>query len=60
MRISSKAILDQIPVAHIYQYLQDKENASKKQNGGKGVGSATASRKAKNDAISAMTREMAK
>lgn len=60
MKISSKNILDQIPMAHIVQYLSDKENASKKQNGGKRVGSDAASRKAKNDAISAMTREMAK
>lgn len=60
MTISSKKILDQIPLAHIYKYLSDKENASKKQTGGNRVGSVTACRKAKTDAIIAMTRELAK
>lgn len=60
MTVSSKKILDQIPLAHIYKYLSDKENASKKQNGGERVGSVTASRKAKNDALEAIARELAK
>lgn len=29
MTVSSKKILDQIPLAHIYKYLAEKENASK-------------------------------
>lgn len=60
MKSLSTKILDQIPLAHIYKYLSDKENASKKQNGGERVGSNAASRKAKTDALIAMTRELAK
>lgn len=55
-----KKILDQIPVAQIYKYLSEKDNASKKQTGGSKVGQAAASRKAKNDALENMIREMAK
>lgn len=60
MTVSSKKILDQIPLAHIYKYLSDKENASKKQPGGKRVGSVAASRKAKKESLKAMVGEMAK
>ena len=60
MKSLSSKILDQIPIAHIYKYLNDKENACKKQNGSSRVGSATTSRKAKEDAIRAMTRELVK
>jgi hypothetical protein len=60
MRIASKTILDQIPIAHIYKYLADKENASKKQNGSTRVGSTTASRKAKSLAIDELVRNIAK
>lgn len=60
MTISSKKILDQIPIAHIYKYLSQKENASKKQSGGSKVGLSTASRKAKNYALEALARDLAK
>lgn len=60
MTVSSKKILDQIPLAHIYKYLNEKENASKKQNGGERVGSIAASRKAKKESLKALVREMAK
>nr|WP_228464686.1 hypothetical protein [Chryseobacterium antibioticum] len=59
MKSLSTKILEQIPIEHIYRFLEQK-NASKKQNGGDRVGSVTASRKAKTDAIIAMTRELAK
>lgn len=59
MTVSSKKILDQIPLAHIYKYLSDKENASKKQNGGERVGSNAASRKAKTDAIKLLVEKIA-
>lgn len=38
MTVSSKKILDQILLAHIYKYLAEKENASKMQNSGAIVG----------------------
>lgn len=60
MKNLSTKILDQIPIAHIYKYLSDKENACKKQNGSNRVGSVATSRKAKEDAIRAMTRELVK
>ncbi|GEM_PF-6244832 len=61
MTVSSKKILDQIPIAHIYKYLSDKENASKKQTGGERVGSSVAaSRKAKKESLKAMVGDMAK
>lgn len=53
-------ILDQIPADQIYKYLSEKENACKKQNGSNRVGSVATSRKAKEDAIRAMTRELVK
>lgn len=55
-----KKILDQIPVSQIYQYLSEKEYASKEQPGGSKVGQAAASRKAKNDALATMVKQMAK
>ncbi len=60
MKSLSTKILDQIPIEHIYRYLNNKENASKKHNGGSKVGLSTASRKAKNDALEAMARQIAK
>lgn len=60
MTVSSKKILDQIPLSHIYKYLAEKENASKKQNGGARVGSNTASRKAKKDALVTLVKQMAR
>lgn len=51
-------ILDQIPIGDIHKYLSE-QNASEKQNGGKGVGSDAASRKAKKDALTAMVKKMA-
>lgn len=59
MKSLSQKILEQIPVEHIYRFLEQK-NASKKQTGGNQVGLTTAGRKAKTDAIKAMTREIAK
>ncbi|MDP9954750.1 hypothetical protein J2X97_000387 [Epilithonimonas hungarica] len=59
MKSLSHKILDQIPIEHIYKYLSEKENASKKQNGGKSVGTSAASRKARQDAIKELTRKMA-
>lgn len=59
MTVSSKKILDQIPLAHIYKYLSDKENASKKQNGGERVGSNAASRKARKNAREALIKKIA-
>lgn len=59
MKSLSHKILEQIPIEHIYRFL-DQKNASKKQNGGERVGSNAASRKAKKDAIEALTRELAK
>lgn len=55
-----KNILDQIPTEQIYKYLSEKENACKKQNGSGRVGSSATSRKAKEDAIRSMTREIVK
>ena len=51
-------ILDQIPIEHIYKYL-DKSNASKEQTGGRGVGANAAGRKAKTDAIKELSRNIA-
>lgn len=59
MRNLSFKILEQIPIEQIYRFLEQK-NASKKQSGGARVGSTTASRKAKKDAIESMVREIAK
>ena len=59
MKSLSHKILEQIPVEHIYRFLEQK-NASKKQIGGKQVGLSTAGRKAKTDAIKAMVSEIAK
>lgn len=59
MKSLSTKILEQIPIEHIYRFLEQK-NASKKQTGGERVGSVTASRKAKDDALNAMVRELAK
>ncbi|MFP3835394.1 hypothetical protein [Chryseobacterium sp. SIMBA_028] len=59
MKSLSTKILEQIPIEHIYRFLEQK-NASKKQNGGERVGSNTASRKAKTDALTAMIKELAK
>ena len=59
MKSLSHKILEQIPVEHIYRFLEQK-NASKKQIGGKQVGLNTAGRKAKKDAIKAMVAEIAK
>ena len=59
MKSLSIKILEQIPIEHIYRFLEQK-NASKKQTGGSRVGSVTASRKAKNDALEAIARELAK
>lgn len=59
MKSLSTKILEQIPIEHIYRFLEQK-NASKKQDGGSKVGQAAASRKAKNDAINALVRELAK
>lgn len=60
MKSLSRKILEQIPIEHIYKYLNEKENASKKQTSGARVGSTTAGRKAKQDAIKAMVQEIAK
>lgn len=59
MKSLSIKILEQIPIEHIYRFLEQK-NASKKQNGGSKVGLSTASRKAKKDALESMMRELAK
>jgi hypothetical protein len=59
MKNLSTKILEQIPIEHIYRFLEEK-NASKKQNGGSKVGLSAASRKAKNDALITLTRELAK
>ncbi|ASK29684.1 hypothetical protein CEY12_06005 [Chryseobacterium sp. T16E-39] len=59
MKSLSTKILEQIPIEHIYRFLEQK-NASKKQNGGSKVGLSTASRKAKIDALEAMARQLAK
>jgi len=59
MKSLSTKILEQIPIEHIYRFLEQK-NASKKQIGGSKVGQAAASRKAKDDALTAMVRELAK
>ncbi|KPE51000.1 hypothetical protein [Chryseobacterium indologenes] len=59
MKSLSTKILEQIPIEHIYRFLEQK-NASKKQDGGSKVGLSTASRKAKNDALTAMVRDLAK
>lgn len=59
MKSLSYKILEQIPVEHIYRFLEQK-NASKKKIGGKQVGLSTAGRKAKTDAIKAMVSEIAK
>lgn len=60
MKSLSTKILDQIPIAHIYKYLSEKENACKKQKGSSQVGLTATSRKAKDDALRAMTRELVK
>ncbi len=57
MKVSSKAILEQIPIERIYKYQSEKENVSNKQNGGVRVGSNTAIRKAKKDAIKVLTKK---
>ena len=59
MKSLSHKILEQIPVEHIYRFL-DQKNASKKQIGGKQVGLNAAGRKAKKDAMDAMIRDIAK
>ncbi|WP_223559570.1 hypothetical protein [Chryseobacterium lathyri] len=59
MKSLSTKILEQIPIEHIYRFL-DQKNASKKPNGGERVGSNTASRKAKTAALEAMARQLAK
>lgn len=59
MKSLSHKILEQIPIEHIYRYLEQK-NASKKQIGGERVGSTAAGRKAKKDAMIAMIREKVK
>ncbi len=59
MKSLSTKILEQIPIEHIYRFLEQK-NASKKQTGGSKVGLAAASRKAKDDALTAMVQELAK
>jgi hypothetical protein len=59
MKSLSTKILEQIPIEHIYRFLEEK-NASKKQKGGRKVGLAAAGRKAKNEALQTLAIELAK
>lgn len=56
MKIASFKILDQIPLTHIIEYLNRKNNASKEQKGGGKVGLTAASRKAKDDALKSIAK----